>query len=51
MKLGDMAQLDEYRQADRQLRATVALGAGIMALMLMAFVTGVFFGWIIWGAT
>ena len=50
MKPGDMAQLDDHQRADKQLRATVALGAGIIGLMLMALSTGIFFGWLIWGA-
>jgi hypothetical protein len=48
MKPGDMGQID-YEAGDRALRQTVALGAGILALMLMALFIGVFFGWLIWG--
>jgi hypothetical protein len=49
MKPGDMAQLDDERRIDRQFRATVALGGGVLLLMLMATGVGLFFGWIIWG--
>jgi hypothetical protein len=49
MKRGDMAQLDDDAAFDREMRRTVALGGGIMLLMLMGFAGGVFVGWLVWG--
>jgi hypothetical protein len=51
MKPGDMAQLEDDKQFNRQFRATIALGAGMMVMLLMATLIGVFFGWLIWGVT
>jgi hypothetical protein len=48
MKRGDMAQL-EYEVAEREMRRTVAIGGGIILLMLMGCAVGVFLGWLIWG--
>jgi len=49
MKRGDMAQIDYDAAADREMRRTVALGGGIILLMLMGCAGGVFLGWLIWG--
>lgn len=49
MKRGDMAQLDDDQRIDRNFQRTVALGGGMILLMLMATGIGFFLGWIIWG--
>lgn len=49
MKRGDMAQLDD-ESIDRRLRQTVALGGGMILLLLLATSIGLFLGWMIWGA-
>jgi hypothetical protein len=49
MKPGDMAQIDEEKRLDRDFRATIALGAGIFAMLFMATMIGFFLGWLTWG--
>jgi len=49
MRPGDMNQLDDDAKFDREFRATIMLGAGMMLMLFMATIVGVFFGWLIWG--
>lgn len=49
MKGGDMAQLEDECN-DRNLRRTIALGGGMIALLMLATGIGLFLGWMIWGA-
>jgi hypothetical protein len=49
MKPGDMAQIDEEKRLDREFRATIALGAGIFAMLSMSTLIGFFLGWLVWG--
>ena len=43
-----MAQIDEEKRLDRDFRATIALGAGIFAMLFMATLIGLFLGYLAW---
>jgi hypothetical protein len=49
MKRGDMAQLEDDKRIETHWRQTIALGGGILLMLLMATGIGIFLGWMIWG--
>lgn len=46
MKRGDMAQLDDDKRIDANWRQTIALGGGILLMLLIATGIGILLGWI-----
>ena len=50
MKPGDMEQMDEWDlESGWAWRSMLYFGIGLCAMLLCSFITGVFFGYLIWG--
>jgi hypothetical protein len=50
MKPGDMNQIDDWDlEAGWAWRSMLYFGIALVCMLLCAFLTGVFFGWLIWG--
>jgi hypothetical protein len=50
VKPGDMNQIDDWDlEAGWAWRSMLYFGIALVCMLLCAFLTGVFFGWLIWG--